>query len=140
MLTQLRVRYHELTATSYQVLIVTPSNRSFLEQFDATFGPYPFPIYGDPERTLYRKMGHETMAKSKLLLEAGKALLKGGSKTFLPSDENQKVLVKTALKTHDIYIQGGSWLFNEQGKVVWNHIDTAPEDHATIDQILLQMN
>lgn len=140
MLTQLRDRYQELTATGYQVLIVTPSNRSFLEQFDATFGPYPFPIYGDPERTLYRKMGHETMAKSKLLFKAGKAILKGGSKTFLPSDENQKVLVKTALKTHDIYIQGGSWLFNEQGKVVWNHIDTAPEDHATIDQILLQMN
>ncbi|MGM0903891.1 MAG: AhpC/TSA family protein [Bacillota bacterium] len=120
-------------------IIIAPSNRSFLEQFDTAFWPYPFPIYGDPARALYREMGHVSMAKTKLLLKAGKALLKGGSKTFLPSDEKQQNLVKKAMKTHDIYIQGGSWLFSESGEVTWCHIDTAPEDHATIDQLLGQM-
>ncbi|XKG66171.1 AhpC/TSA family protein [Mesobacillus maritimus] len=139
MLTQLRDRYQEISATGYQVIIITPSNRSFLEQFDTAFGPYPFPIYGDPARALYREMGHVSMAKTKLLLKAGKALLKGGSKTFLPSDEKQQNLVKKAMKTHDIYIQGGSWLFSESGEVTWSHVDTAPEDHATIDQLLGQM-
>jgi hypothetical protein len=135
----LRERYQEVSATGYQVIIIAPSTRSFLEQFNEAFGPYPFPIYGDPDRALYREMGHVSMAKSKLLLKAGKALLKGGSKTFLPSDGKQQELVKKAMKTHDIYIQGGSWLFNEQGEVIWSHIDKAPEDHATIDQLLQQM-
>ena len=135
----MRERYQEVSATGYQVIIIAPSNRSFLEQFDEAFGPYPFPIYGDPDRALYREMGHVSMAKTKLLFTAGKALLKGGSKTFLPSDEKQQNLVKKAMKTHDIYIQGGSWLFNEQGEVIWSHVDTAPENHATIDQLLEQM-
>lgn len=43
------------------------------------------------------------------------------------------------MKTHDIYIQGGSWLFDEKGNILWNHIDTVPEDHASIETILKEM-
>ena len=139
MLTQLRDRYEELSATGYQVIVITPSKGSFLEQFEGVFGPYPFPIYGDPERVLYRSMGHKTMAKWKLLLKAGKAYMQGGSKVFMPEDVEQQKVVKQAMKEHDIFIRGGTWLFDEKGEVIWSHIDTAPEDHATIDQILKQI-
>jgi hypothetical protein len=132
----LRERYEELEATGYQVLIIAPSIQAYLEQFVQVFGPYPFTIYGDPERNLYREMGHHTMPKWKLLLQAGKAYLKHGSKAFLPEDDAQKKLVQKAMKTHDIYIQGGTWIYDEKGNVIWKHIDTEPADHASIDSIL----
>jgi hypothetical protein len=62
-----------------------------------------------------------------------------GSKAFISEDEKQKRLVQKAMKTHEIYIQGGTWLFDEEGDVLWNHIDTVPEDHASIDTILSEM-
>nr|WP_077212026.1 peroxiredoxin-like family protein [Bacillus dakarensis] len=139
MLTQLRERYEELTATGYQVVVITPSIGSYIEQFEKAFGPYPFPIYGDPKRELYNSLGHQTMQKWKLLAKAGKMLVKGGSKALFPEDEEQKKLVQKAMKTHDVFIQGGTWLFNEKGDTLWNHIDTEPEDTASIDQILSEM-
>lgn len=139
MLTQLRERYQELTASDYQVIVITPSTSSYLEQFVNAFGPYPFPIYGDPKRELYNNMGHLTMQKSKLLFKAAKIFVTKGSKAFFPEDATQKQLIQTAMKTHDVFIQGGTWLFDEDGNVLWNHIDTAPEDHASIDTILAKM-
>lgn len=139
MLTQLRERYEELTATGYQVVVITPSIRSYIEQFEKAFGPYPFPIYGDPKRELYNNLGHQTMQKWKLLAKAGKMLGKGGFKALFPEGEEQKKLVQKAMKTHDVFIQGGTWLFDEKGDTLWNHIDTEPEDHASIDQILSEM-
>lgn len=139
MLTQLRERYQEITASDYQVIVITPSTSSYLEQFVNAFGPYPFPIYGDPKRELYNNMGHLTMQKSKLLFKAAKIFVTKGSKAFFPEDADQKQLIQTAMKTHDVFIQGGTWLFDEDGNVLWNHIDTDPEDHASIDTILAKM-
>jgi hypothetical protein len=139
MLTQLRKRYEELTSTGFQIVIITPSTGSYLEEFVEAFGPYPFSVYGDPKRELYNSMGHQTMQKWKLLVKAGKGLIKGGTKAFIPADPVQKGLVQQAMKTHDIYIQGGTWLFDEKGNILWNHIDTMPEDHASIDTIILEM-
>lgn len=139
MLTQLRKRHSEITAEGYQVIAITPSNKSLLEQFVEAFGPYPFPIYGDPERALYRSMGHVSMPKWRLMLKAAGAYLKGGSKVFMPKDESQQRVVKKSLKTQDLYIQGGSWIFNEEGAVVWSHIDQSPEDHANMNDILNAM-
>lgn len=140
MLTQLRERYEELTATGFQVVVITPSIKAYLDQFGQAFGPFPFTIYGDPERVLYQQLGHKTMPKWKLLLQAVKAFVTKGPKMFLPQDEKQKRLVQKAMKTHDIFIQGGTWLYDEKGRVLWNHIDTEPEDHASIDTILVQMS
>jgi peroxiredoxin len=136
MLTQLRESYQAITETGYQVVIITPSTGIYLEQFVEVFGPYPFQIYGDPQKNLYREMGHRTMPKWKLLAQAALAFLKHGKKAFLPENEDQKKLVQKAMKTHDIYIQGGTWVFNEKGNIIWKHIDTEPEDHASIDTIL----
>ncbi|RSK27174.1 hypothetical protein EJF36_09945 [Bacillus sp. HMF5848] len=136
MLTQLRENYNEINETGYQTIIITPSKREFLEQFIEVFGPFPFQIYGDPKRNLYRQMGHQSMRKWKLLTQAGIAFMKHGKKAFMPENEAKKKLVQTAMKSQDIYIQGGTWVFNENGKVIWKHIDTEPEDHAAIDTIL----
>lgn len=86
MLTQLRERYEELTSTGYQIVIITPSTGAYLEQFVQAFGPYPYSVYGDPKRELYSSMGHQTMQKWKLLAKAGKGLLKGGTKAFIPEE------------------------------------------------------
>jgi hypothetical protein len=139
-LAQLREHYDQLTEGGAQVIAIAPSNRSLLERFTKEFGPYPFTIYGDPERVLYKSMGHQTMAKWKLLAKAGKAFLKGGKKAFLPKDEGQREVVQESLKTQDIYIQGGSWIFDEKVNVVWSHIDKTPEDHASIGELLKQLN
>jgi hypothetical protein len=136
----LREHYDQLTESGAQVIAITPSKRSLLERFTKEFGPYPFEIYGDPERTLYRGMGHKTMAKWKLLAKAGKAYLKGGKKAFLPEDEGQREVVQESLNTQDLYIQGGSWIFDEKGNVVWSHIDESPEDHASIDELVKQLS
>jgi peroxiredoxin len=132
----LREQHTLVTKKGVQIIVITPSKREFLEKFIDVFGPYPFPIYGDPGRTLYKKMGHQTMAKWKLLSIAAIAFLKYGKKAFLPQDEKQQDVVKVALKTHDIYIQGGTWIFDEKGTNIWKHVDQSPEDHATIEQIL----
>ncbi len=129
-----------MTAEGAQVIAITPSNRSLLERFTKEFGPYPFDLYGDPDRSLYKSMGHKSMAKWKLLAKAGKAYLKGGKKAFLPEDEGQKKVVQESLNTQDIYIQGGSWIFNENGEVIWSHVDESPEDHASVNELLKQLN
>lgn len=136
----MREQYKLLTKKGVQVIVITPSNRKLLEKFIGVFGPFPFSIYGDPDRALYQKMGHNTMAKWKLLAKAGKAYLKGGKSAFIPQDEKQQEVVKEAMKTQDIYIQGGSWIFDEQGYIIWSHVDKSPEDHATIEQIVNQLS
>jgi hypothetical protein len=136
MLTQLRDNDAEISKTGYQVVVIAPSNRHFLEQFVEAFGPFPYSIYGNPERSLYRQMGHQTMPKWKLLARAGIAFIKKGKKAFLPDDELKRELVQKAMKTQDIYIQGGTWIYNQKGNVIWKHIDTEPEDHASIETIL----
>jgi hypothetical protein len=132
----LREYYGRLTEEGTQVIVIFPSNQLLLERFLDEFGPYPFQIFGDPERALFRSMGHKSMAKWKLLAKAGKAFIKGGKKAFLPEDLKQQEIVRESLNTQDIYIQGGSWLFDEKGDVQWSHVDESPEDHATIDELI----
>lgn len=139
-LAQLREQYKLLSKNGVQVIVISPSNRILLEKFINAFGPYPFSIYGDPDRVLYQKMGHKSMAKWKLLVKAGKAYLKSGKSAFIPQDEKQKKVVLAAMKTQDVYIQGGSWIFDEEGNTIWSHVDELPEDHATIEQIVNQLN
>jgi hypothetical protein len=139
MLTQLRERYVELAATGYQVIVIIPSIGAYLKEFVKTFGPFPFTIYGDPKRELYKRLGHVTMPKRKLLLKAAGLFVTKGMKAFVPRDAEQKRLVQQAMKTHDIFIQGGTWIYDEKGMTIWSHIDSSPEDHASIDTILTKL-
>ncbi|MBP2241899.1 hypothetical protein J2Z40_002472 [Cytobacillus eiseniae] len=103
------------------------------------FGPFPFPILGDPAREAYKGMGHKTMPKWKLLAKAGFGFITGKVKGFIPTDQKQKEFVMKSMKTQDVYIQGGTWLFSPKGKMLWNHIDESPEDHAKLDDVLVKM-
>ncbi|WP_238579145.1 AhpC/TSA family protein [Neobacillus niacini] len=87
-----------LTVTGCQIVIITPSTGGYLGQFVEAFGHYPYSVYGDPKRELYYNMGHQTMQKWKLLAKAGKGLLKGGTKAFIPDDPEQK---KARSKSHE---------------------------------------
>lgn len=136
----MRERITEIEARGFQVIAIAPSKGTFIQQFLEQFGPFPFPILGDPSREAYRGMGHKTMAKWKLLAKAGLGFLTGQVKNFIPKDDKQKEFVMKSMKTQDVYIQGGTWLFTPQGNILWKHIDQSPEDHAKIDDVLKQMD
>lgn len=143
-LTQLRERVDEIKSPGVAVYVVAPHNADFIAKFLDAFGAYPFPVVGDPKRQAYREMGHRTMAKMmekwKLLSKALLGIISGKVKNFIPKEKQQKKVVLDSMRTQDVYIQGGSWLFTPDGKVVWKHIDESPEDHATVNEILHQMN
>ncbi len=136
----MRERIYEITEKGFQVVVIAPSKGTFIKQFLDEFGPYPFPILGDPSREAYKEMGHKTMPKWKLLAKAGFGFITGQVKGFIPSDQKQKEFVMKSMKTQDVYIQGGTWLFSPHGKILWNHIDESPENHAKIDDVLVKMN
>ncbi|QHE53939.1 peroxiredoxin-like family protein [Pontibacillus sp. HMF3514] len=135
----MRERIDEVELKEFQVVVIAPSSASFIAQFLEHFGPFPFDIYGDPSRQLYKEQGTVTMQKWKLLSKALWGAVTGKVKNFLPNDENQKEFVKNSMKTQDVYIQGGTWLYDENGQVIWHHIDSSPEDHAKLDTVLQYM-
>jgi hypothetical protein len=120
------------------ILAIVPTDANQIKAFLDAFGPYPFQFLGDPQQNAYRELGHKHMPKWKLNLMAGIALLTGKMKLF-PDDPKQKQIVKKAIKSQDVYQQGGTWLFSESGQVLWKHIDNDPADHATIQEILKQV-
>ncbi|WP_280771175.1 AhpC/TSA family protein [Salipaludibacillus daqingensis] len=135
----MREHEDEITKEEVQIIVIAPSKGSFVSQFLDAFGPYPFPFYGDPKRHAYREMGHQTAPKLKLLSMAAFAFVTGKVKNFLPKEASQNAIVKKSMKTQDVYIQGGTWFFNENGKVIWKHIDKMPDDHASINEIKNQV-
>ncbi|WP_257348301.1 peroxiredoxin-like family protein [Pseudalkalibacillus decolorationis] len=135
-LTQLRERINEFNDRGVAVYAVAPSNAKFISQFLDAFGPFPFPILGDPEKEGYRQMGHKTMPKWKLLSKAALGFVLRKTKNFIPSDERQKAVVLQSMKKADVFIQGGTYLYSEDGKLFWKHVDSSPDDHAKIDTVL----
>lgn len=134
-LTQLREQAENFTKLGVAIIVVAPSKAEFIKQFLEAFGPFPFPIVGDPKRAAYKGMGHQTMPKWKLLSMATFGFLTGKVKEFFPKDEHKKKFVLSSMKTQDVYIQGGSWLLSASGDVLWKHIDKSPQDHAKLSTI-----
>ncbi len=132
----MREHYNEFSKRGYQLIVIAPSKGSFINMFLKEFGPYPFPILGDPAREAYKGMGHKTMPKWKLLSKAAFGFVTGKVKGFVPEDEKQKKFVMESMKTQDVYIQGGTWIYSSTGKVLWNHIDESPENHAPLAKIM----
>jgi hypothetical protein len=120
------------------MLTIVPTDAKQIEGFLDAYGPYPFPIFGDPQQKAYKGLGHKHMSKWKLKLMAVVAVLTGKMKLY-PDDPKQKKVVKKALKSQDVYQQGGTWLFSESGQVVWKHIDSDPRDHPSIQEIKKQI-
>ncbi len=124
----------------FRIIVVAPSNARFIKQFLDAYGSFPFEIVGDPKRKAYSGLGHQTMPKAKLLLAAGLGVITGKVKNFIPKEKSKKNVVMKSMKNADVYIQGGTWIFNEKGDLLWKHIDKSPDDHAKIDDILRQLN
>ncbi len=84
-------------------------------------------------------MGHITMNKAKLLLMAALAAAAGKIDSFLPRDKAQRAVALYSMKTQDVYLQGGTWIYSESGALEWYHLDKSPDDHASIEQILNEL-
>ncbi|MFB5663858.1 peroxiredoxin-like family protein [Alteribacillus sp. HJP-4] len=122
------------------IRIIFPAPYSLVGSFEQAFGPYPFPLYADPDRKAFRGMGHDTANKAKLLAKAAGGILSGRVKDFIPKDPSKKKVTLQSMKTTDVYIQGGTWLFNENNEDIWTHLDDSPENHASISQIINVIN
>jgi hypothetical protein len=133
-----REHYNEFEKRGVAIIIISPHKGEYLEKFSNTFDSYPFEFYGDPSRKLYKQMGHETMPKWKLLGKTALGFLTRQVKGILPKNKQEKAVVLEAMRTSDVYIQGGAWLYAQQKDVKWHHIDQAPNDHATIETLIEQ--
>ncbi len=132
----MRERIDEFQDKGVTVYAIAPSNAEFIKKFLEAFGPFPFPILGDPTKEAYTQLGHKTSPKWKLLSQAVVGFIFGKVKNFIPDDERQKKVVLTSMKKADVYIQGGTYVYSEKGKLIWHHVDSSPEDHAKIDTVL----
>lgn len=119
-----------------QIAAITPATGELVGRYIDAFGPYPFPVYGDPHQHAFEALGHKVMPKWKLLSMAALGFLTGKMKDFKPKEADKRAVVDLSMKTSDIYQQGGTWLFDPSGRVLWKHIDETPGDHATIAQVL----
>lgn len=135
----MRERIKEFHDKGVTVYAIAPSNAAFISKFIEAFGPFPFPILGDAKKEAYYQLGHKTSPKWKLLSQAAIGFVFGKVKNFIPSDERQKKVVLTSMKKADVYIQGGTYVYSENGKLIWQHIDSSPEDHAKIDTVLKEV-
>ncbi|RPF51030.1 alkyl-hydroperoxide reductase/thiol specific antioxidant family protein [Aquisalibacillus elongatus] len=131
----MREQYDDIQKEGYQIVAVAPSNASFIKQFLDAFGPFPFDIVGDPARTSFKGVGVKTAPKLKLLTKALLGVVFRKVKNFIPKDKQQADFVKKSMATQDVYIQGGTLIFDEQGKLLWKHLDQSPEYHAKLRDI-----
>ena len=132
----MRKRVNEIENEGFQIIAIAPSNATYISQSTEAFGEFPFVIAGDPKREAYRGMGHHTMPKWKLLGQAAIGFVTRKMDGFIPKEQKKKDFVLKSMKTQDVYIQGGTWVFDERGKLIWHHIDQSPEDHAKIDLVI----
>ena len=129
-------RVDEIEKEGFQIIAIAPSNATYIRQFIEAFGEFPFVIAGDPKREAYRGMGHHTMPKWKLLGQAAIGFITRKMDGFIPKEQKKKDFVLKSMKTQDVYIQGGTWIYDGRGNLVWHHIDQSPEDHAKIDSVI----
>ncbi|TFB14596.1 redoxin domain-containing protein [Filobacillus milosensis] len=135
-LAQLREQYDLIEREGYQVIAVAPSQASFIKQFLDSFGPYPFGIVGDPNKEAFKGVGTITQSRFKLFTKVALGMLTRKLKNVIPKDKQQAEFVKKSMTTQDVFIQGGTFIFDENGKLIWKHIDESPEKHARVRKIL----
>ncbi|WP_281242824.1 peroxiredoxin-like family protein [Salisediminibacterium halotolerans] len=126
-------KFHE---RDVRVFAVAPAKPEMISSFLQAFTGLPFPLYGDPDKEAFYGLGHVTMPKGKLLAKAAWAGVTGQVKNIMPKDQKQRDVVMTSMKQSDVYIQGGTWLFNEDGELLFEHRDASPEDHLSAERLL----
>ncbi|SFP59413.1 AhpC/TSA antioxidant enzyme [Salibacterium halotolerans] len=118
-----------------KIITIFPASVTLLSQFEEAYGPFPFPLYADPEKEAFRGFGHQSMNPLKLLGKAALGTMTGKVKDLLPKEEEKRKVVKTSMQKSDVFIQGGAWLFDAGRKLQWQHVDDSPENHASIEQL-----
>ncbi len=132
----MREQYEEIESEGYQIVAVAPSKASFIKQFLDAFGPYPFEIVGDPDRQAFKAIKAKRPAKIILLSKVALGVITRRLKNIIPKDEKQAKFVKKSMTSQDVYIQGATLIFDENGDLLWKHLDESPEKHAKISKIL----
>ncbi|WP_053220066.1 AhpC/TSA family protein [Virgibacillus senegalensis] len=133
----MREHTEEIEQESIKIAVVLPTGTQFLKQVYDVYGPFPFAILGDPDRISYKQLKLPQMNKGKSLKVVSNYLFSGRLREVFPKDTKERKVIKQAMLKQDVFQLGGSWLFDQTGKVHWFHIDTEPADHATIPDILI---
>jgi hypothetical protein len=111
----------ELTQSGVRLIAIgngTPlMAQDFLEKFSV-----PFPLYTDPSRSSYKKMGF----KKKLGINISS--LKRTKEALSAGHKQGKV-------QGDPFQQGGEALFNKGGDLIWSRPSSAAGDHANHQEI-----
>jgi peroxiredoxin len=140
----LRKSYNEITKKHLKIVVVVPTTWEQIDNLVEAYGPYPFSIYGDPSHALYKDLGHVYLSKAKFWPKVASlaisSAIKGTLKDKLPQTKEQKAVFKKSMDTQNIYLQGGTWLFNPEGEVIWKHRDKSPDDHVSIKEIIEVIN
>ncbi|SFM04615.1 AhpC/TSA antioxidant enzyme [Salibacterium qingdaonense] len=118
-----------------KIITIFPASVTLLSQFEEAYGPYPFPLYADPDKEAFRGFGHQSMNRVKLLGKAILGSLTGKVKDMLPKEEEKRKVVKASMQKSDVFIQGGAWLFDADSRLRWQHVDDSPEHHASIEEL-----
>lgn len=118
------------------IFAVVPTDSVQIKQFLNVYGPYPFKILGDPNQNAYKGLQLKHLSIGKSLKMMSEYLFSGRLREIFPKDPEQVKIVKRAIFSQDVYQLGGTWLIETSGKIIWQHIDSEPSDHATIPTIL----
>jgi peroxiredoxin len=118
------------------IVTVVPTESVQIKQYIDVYGPYPFKILGDPNQYAYRGLHLKHLSKGKSLKIMLKYLFSGRLREIFPKDSDKMNVVRKSMLSQDVYQLGGTWVIDTSGKILWQHIDSEPDDHATISTIL----
>lgn len=111
-----------------------------MKEFLNVYGPYPFKIVGDPKLHAYKGLQLQRVSMAKSAKIISQYLFSGKVREIFPKDQEQMKIVKEAMFNQDVYQLGGTWLMDTTGEILWEHIDSEPSDHATIQTILSKID
>lgn len=88
-----------------------------------------FPVYVDPSRQVYKEFGMQR-GRRKVL----------NSKSKEHSDRAQAAGFKQSAVKGDPWQNGGVIVFDENGDVLYSHVDSVAGDHADLDEVIAALD
>ncbi len=132
----MREHSEEICSKGVSIIAVTPAKSNQLKQFAEVFGPYPFKILGDPDRNFYKELSLNRLSVMSSLTIISNYLLSGRFREIFPKDSEKREVIKKAMASQDVYQLGGTFLIDPKAKLLWQHVDSEPADHAAIPDII----
>ncbi|WP_280966593.1 peroxiredoxin-like family protein [Evansella cellulosilytica] len=122
------------------IVAVIPAGSQHIRDFLHVFGPYPFQIFGDPNRHSYKGLRLKRVSIGKSTKLISNYLFSGRFREIFPKEKEQMKIVRQAMMKQDVYQLGGTWLLDTTGEVLWEHVDSDPSDHASISMVLTKLS